>query len=129
APNSEARKLRQHPTYPSPASSPTTLRIASETRRPGTFSMSTYRGRSSRTRRAYSNQRPERDPSMPARFPACERSWQGNPPARDRLELFAFDFADVAIAFYSRPVLLEHLDRIFVDLDLPPADQAGPLQP
>src|SRR5262245_18041783 len=43
--------------------------------------MSTYRGRSCPTRRAYSNQRPLRVPSIPARFPACDKSWHGNPPA------------------------------------------------
>jgi hypothetical protein len=31
-------------------------------------------------RRANSNQRPLREPSIPARFPAWLRSWQGNPP-------------------------------------------------
>lgn len=48
--------------------------------KPGTFSTMTNRGRSSPMRRPYSDHRPDRAPSRPARFPAWLMSWHGNPP-------------------------------------------------
>lgn len=45
-----------------------------------TFSTTTKRGRSTRTHRANSTQRPDCSPVMPARLPALLMSWQGNPP-------------------------------------------------
>lgn len=48
--------------------------------RPGTFSMTTQDGSNSSIILANSNQSPDRSPASPRRFPAMERSWQGNPP-------------------------------------------------
>ncbi len=65
--------------YPISAKSPRTLSSPLPSNAE-TFYRITYRGRSSPVRRAISDQRPERSPSMPAPFPATLMSWQGNPP-------------------------------------------------
>lgn len=55
--------------------------FASALRSPLTFSATTSLGRSVAIAYAMCSHKPDRVPGfMPARFPACDRSWQGNPP-------------------------------------------------
>ena len=51
-------------------------------RSPGTFSPTNQRGRSSSRMRATCHQSPDRSPARPARRPATEKSWQGQPAVR-----------------------------------------------
>ncbi|PPK61889.1 hypothetical protein CLV40_13838 [Actinokineospora auranticolor] len=81
APMSEARTLRQSASYPASARSPSTRWSPPPAQRSAaTFSTRTSVGRSRRTAAMMWVQSPLRAPfSMPARFPAAEMSWQGNP--------------------------------------------------
>src|SRR5690606_31894658 len=73
------------PSTPHLALYPSAARSARTTPSPlevsiGEFSTQTKRGRTSRMILLNSLQRPERDPVIPAPFPAALMSWHGNPP-------------------------------------------------
>jgi len=78
---SAARTLRQSASYPASARSPSTRwRPPPFQRSAATFSTTTSAGRSTRTPATMSVHSPLRAPfSIPARRPAAEMSWQGNP--------------------------------------------------
>ena len=82
-PKYRASRVRHETAYPSSSISRRRARKSRpslEVKIPGTFSSTTHRGRNRSTRLRKVNARTDLLPSVnPLRFPATERSWQGNP--------------------------------------------------
>ena len=119
-----AEVIDQSAEYPRFCRSAATSLMAPDAARPRTFSTTTVPGFSAAIASRMVYQRPDRDPSSPARFPARLKSWQGNPPhstsiASAGFQVVPVDGGDVAEVGNIRPVVGQHFGCGRVDLAVP----------